>query len=117
MSSRGPRTGRRADGPRQPENSIPTTIPACFSAFTAQMGPEIKRCQGAARYDARSARDVAVSERRVAGSWLTRVRAGSRVYGACACRHCPEGGTLMYIGIGTVVLIVIIVLIILLIRR
>jgi hypothetical protein len=65
----------------------------------------------------RSAGDAAVSERHVAGSWLIRVRAGSRVDGACACRHCPEGGTLVYIGIGTVVLIIIIVLIILLIRR
>jgi hypothetical protein len=79
--------------------------------------PEVKRDQGAARYDARSAGDVAVSGRRVADSWLARARAGSRVCGACACRHCAEGGTLMYIGIGTVVLIIIIVLVILLIRR
>jgi hypothetical protein len=54
---------------------------------------------------------------RVADSWLRRVRAGSRVEGACTGTRRPQGGNLMYIGIGTVVLIVIIVLVILMLRR
>jgi hypothetical protein len=49
--------------------------------------------------------------------WLIRTGLGSRLEDACAAEGFGKKGKLMYIGIGTIVLIVIIVLVVLMLRR